>query len=120
MDTAILSIIPEGDPDLTPFLNELLRTNKPEQHSNTFWFPTPKNPGKLEDHTPLQTRILKELRELQEKEKLNSEDDIQSWMKFSKRFDGTDTLLTETEIHAVENTWSSTMICLPDIEWTLE
>ena len=56
--TAILSMIPEGDPDLTSHLNELLRTNKPEQQSNTFWFPTPKNPGKIADHTPKQTRIL--------------------------------------------------------------
>ena len=31
VDTAILSMIPEGDPDLTTYLNELLRANKPEQ-----------------------------------------------------------------------------------------
>ena len=66
VDTAILSMIPEGDPDLTTYLNELLRTSKPEQQSNAFWFPTPENPGQTEDHTPIQIRILKELRELQE------------------------------------------------------
>ena len=60
-------MIPEGDPDLTDYLSEILRTNKPEQQSNTFWFPTPENPGTTEDHTPIQTRIFKELRELQEK-----------------------------------------------------
>ena len=65
VDTAILSVIPEGDPDLITYLSELLRTNQPEQQSNTFWFPTPKNPGKTEDHTPIQTQTLKELRELQ-------------------------------------------------------
>ena len=36
VDTAILSMIPEGDPDLTTYLSELLRTNKQtgttEQH----------------------------------------------------------------------------------------
>ena len=31
VDTGVLSMIPEGDPDLTTYLNELLRTNKPEQ-----------------------------------------------------------------------------------------
>ena len=103
VDTAILSMIPEGDPDLTTYLTKLLRTNKPEQQSNTFWFPTPKNPGRTEDHTPIQTRILKELRELQEKEKLNQKDDVESRMNFSRRFDRTDTLLTETEKQAVEN-----------------
>ena len=39
----ILSIIPESDPDVTTYLNELLKTNKPEPHNNTLWFPTPKN-----------------------------------------------------------------------------
>ena len=46
VDMAILSMFPQGDPDLTAYLNELLRTNKPEQRNNTFWFPTRENPGK--------------------------------------------------------------------------
>ena len=65
---AILSMTPQDDPDLTAYLNELLRKNKPEQQENTFWFPTPENPGKPEDHTPIQTRILNELNELKDKE----------------------------------------------------
>ena len=68
VDMSILSMIPQGDPDLTAYLNELLRTNKPEQPENMFWFPTPDIPGKPEDHTPIQTRILKELNELKDKE----------------------------------------------------
>ena len=59
VDTAILSMIPEGDPDLVTYLTELLRKNKPDQQNNTFWFPTPENPGNTEDHTPIQTRILR-------------------------------------------------------------
>ena len=58
VDTAILSMIPAGDPDMVTYLTELLRTNKTDQQNNTFWFPTPKNPGNTEDHTPIQTRIL--------------------------------------------------------------
>ena len=58
---AILSMIAEGDPDLITNLIELLRTNKPDQQTNTFWFPIPENPGNTEEHTPIQTRILKEL-----------------------------------------------------------
>ena len=50
---AILSMIPQNDLDLTAYSNELLRTSKPEQQDNTFWFPTPENPGKPEDHTPI-------------------------------------------------------------------
>ena len=96
-------MIPQGDHDLTAYLNELLRTNKPEQQDNTFWFPTPENPGKLEDHTPIQTRILKELNELKDKEKLNPQESIESQTKFPRRFDWTDTLLIETEKQAMEN-----------------
>ena len=103
VDMAILSMIPEGDPDLVTYLTELLRTNKPDQQSNTFRFPTPENPGNTEDHTPIQTRILTELRKLQRREKLNPKDDSESQTEFSKRFDWTDTLLTETEKEAVED-----------------
>ena len=103
MDTAILSIIPEGDPDLVTYLTVLLITNKPDQQNNTFWFATPENPGNTEDHTRFQTRILTERPELQRREKLNPRDDIESRMELLKRFDWTDTTLTETEKQAVED-----------------
>ena len=101
VDMAILSMIPEGDPDLITYLTQLLRANKQDQQTNTFWFPTPANPGNTEEHT--QTRILKELCDLQLKEKLNPKDDIESRTEFLKRFDWTETLLTETEKQAVED-----------------
>ena len=78
VDTAILSMIPEGDPNLVTYLTELLKANRPDQQNNTFWFPTPGNPSNTEDHTPIQTRILTELRELQQKEKLNPKEDNES------------------------------------------
>ena len=81
VDMAILSMIPEGDPDLVTYLTELLRTNKPDQQNNAFWSPTPENPG----NTPIQTRILTELRELQRRENLNPKDDSESRTEFSKR-----------------------------------
>ena len=103
VDMAILSVIPEGYPDLVTYLTELLRTNKPDQQNNSFWFPTPANPGNTEDPTPIQTRILTELRELQRREKLNPKDNIELRTEFLKRFDWTDKLLTETEKQAVED-----------------
>ena len=103
VDMAILSMIPQGDSDLTTYLNELLRTNKPEQQANTFCVPTPENPVRPEDHNPIQTRILKELIELKDKEKFNPQDSTESQNKFLKRFDCTNTLLTETEKQAIED-----------------
>ena len=102
-DTAILSMIPEVDPDLIAYQGEILRTKKPHQQNNTFWFPAPENPGNTEDQTPIQTLILKELRELQQKEKLNPKNDIESRMDFLKWFDWTDTLLTKTDKQAVKD-----------------
>ena len=97
VDMAILSMIPQDNPDLTAYLNELLRTSKPEQQDNLFWFPTPENRGKPEDHTPIQTRILKKLNELKVKEKLNPQESSESPNKILKLFDWTDILLTDTE-----------------------
>ena len=57
----------------------------------------------MEDHTPIQTRRQKELRELQQKEKINPKHNAERKMQFLKRFDWTDTLLTETEKQAVED-----------------
>ena len=72
VDAATICMIPQGESDLTAYLNELLRTTKPEKQNNTFWFPTHENPGKPEDHTPIQTRILKEQNELKDKGKTHS------------------------------------------------
>ena len=102
VDMAILSMIPEGDPHMITYLTELLRTNKPDQQTNTFWFPTPENPGNTNEHTPIQARILRELSELQQKEKLNPKDDTESRIEFLKRFDWINTLLTGNEKQAVE------------------
>ena len=76
---------------------------KPEQQDNTFWFSIPENPGKPEDHTPIETRILKELNELKDKGKLNPQQSTESRTNFLKRFDWTDTLLAETEKQAIED-----------------
>ena len=103
VDMAILSMILQGDPDLTVYLNELLITNKPEQKNNKFRFPTPENPGKPEDHTRKQTRILKELNELRDKEKFNPQENTESRNKLLQRVDWTHTLLTKTEKQAFED-----------------
>ena len=65
--------------------------------------PTPEKTGKPEDHTPIQTRFLKKLYELKEKEKLNPQGITESRNKFFKQFDWTDLLVTETEEQAIED-----------------
>ena len=51
VDTANLSMIPEGDPDLNTYLTELLGMNKPDQQSNTFLFPATPHMVSSTSHT---------------------------------------------------------------------
>ena len=96
-------MIPKIDPDLTAYLNELLTTNKTEQQNKIFWFSTPEISGNPEDDTPIQKRISKESTELRDKEKTQSNREHRIPNKFLKRFDWTDTLLTEAEKQAIED-----------------
>ena len=77
-----LILIPECDLDVNTYQNQLLRTNKPQQQSNNFSFPTLENPGKTENLTPIQTRISRELQDLKEEKKLNPQNDTESEFKF--------------------------------------
>ena len=103
VDAAILSMSTESNPDLSTYLNEFLRKNKPEQQNKTISFPTTESSGKIEDQTPNQTQILKELYEFKEKEKLKPKDKTKSRIKFFERFHWTVTLLTEKEKKAFED-----------------
>ena len=103
VDMALFSMIPPDDPDLTAYLNKLLRMSKPEQWNNNFWLPTPENLGRPEDHTRIKTRILKQLIELEDKEEFNSEESTESQNNFQKWFGWTDRLLTEREKPAIDD-----------------
>ena len=119
VDMAILSMIPQGDPDLTAYLNELLRTNKSEQQDNTFWFPTPENPGKPDDLTPIQTRILKELNELKDKKNSIHKRAPNPETNFSNGLIGLTHFLQTRKNKQLKTFWLSIMIYSPDTEWIL-
>ena len=102
VDTAILKMMHDDDPELNLYLNELLRSNKQNQQDTNFGFPTPENRGNVEEHTPIQTRILNELNELRREEKLNPQDYPHFREEFLKQFSWKDTLLTLNEQNKVE------------------
>ena len=60
------------------YVNKLMKSNENEQNNENFWFPTPKNPGNEDEHTPIQRRISKEIRELNTKEELDLTKDQKS------------------------------------------
>ena len=85
------------------YINSLLKTSTTDEVNDTYWFPTPQNPGNEEEHTPIQTRILNELRELEQLEKLNPLEDTNSRDQFPIKFDWTDSTLQVHAKQAVDN-----------------
>ena len=71
-------------------------------HLRTSRKSTPEDPGEPQQHTPIQKRILSELINLQELEKLNPQDDPESRHQFLSIFDWTDSMLQSTEIARIE------------------
>ena len=43
------------------YASSLIKSTKPEDDKENYWFPTPKDPGDPQHHTPIQKRILSEL-----------------------------------------------------------
>ena len=52
----------------THYMNSLLKTSKFDEINETYWFPTPQNARHEQEHTPIQTHILSELRKIEQLE----------------------------------------------------
>ena len=83
-------------------LNQLMK-NQPSDEQETYWFPTPEQPGDPETNTPTQQRIYNEFMELKHFEHMNPNDNEESRTKFLKHFDWTDTTLSPIEKQPIED-----------------
>ena len=63
-------LLNENEEDAIYYVSSLLKANRNNDQYEQYWFPTPQNPGDEDSHTPIQRRILQELRNLQEAEQL--------------------------------------------------
>ena len=84
------------------YISSLLKTNKTPEATEQYWFPTPKNPGKVTEHTPLQKRIYQDLLTLQNLDQLNPQTDPESRETFLEKFDWKDSMLNPEEIASIE------------------
>ena len=84
------------------YASSLIKSPKTSDDSENYWFPTPEEPGDPQTHTPIQQRFLKELRNLQEVEKLDPQDNLESRKQLLANFDWTDSTLSPTEIAQIE------------------
>ena len=101
--TSVRHLLNNNHDDAILYINSLLKTSKTNEVNETYWFPTPQNVGNGTEHTPIQTRILNELRELEQLEKLNPLEDTNSRKQFPSKFDWTDFTLQPDGNQAVES-----------------
>ena len=103
VDIAALNLLTEHD-DVVTYINALMQVERPEDNKEKFWFPTPENPGNEQEHSPIQKRFVKELRELAELEKLDPTENDESRTKFLAIFKWTDSLIVGKDRDNLENT----------------
>ena len=93
VDIAAHNLLTQHD-DVVPYINALMQVERPQDNEEKFWYPTPENPGNELEHSPIQKRILTELRELAELEKRDQSESEESRNKFFSLFKWTDSLIT--------------------------
>ena len=100
---SVRQLLNSNHDDANHYINSLLKTSEDNEVNETYWFPTTQNPGNETEHTPIQTRILNELRELEQLEKLNPFENINSRNQFLSNFHWTESTLQLEAKQAVEN-----------------
>ena len=101
--TSVRHLLNKNHDNAILYIKSLLKTSKTEEVNEIYWFPTPQNPGNEQEHTPIQTRILNELRELEHLEQLNPLEDTNSRKQFLSNFHWTDSTLQPDAKQAVED-----------------
>ena len=101
--TSVRHLLNNNHNDAIHYINSLLKTSKTDEVNETYWFPTPQNPGNEKEHMPIQTRILSELRELEQLVKVNPLEDSDSQNQFLSIFDWIDSTLQPDAKQAVEH-----------------
>ena len=101
--TSVRHLLNNNHNDAIRYINSLLKTSKIDEVNETYWFRTPKNPGNEKEHTPIQARILNELRELEHLEKLNPPENTEFRHQFLSNFHWTNSTLQPNAKQAVEN-----------------
>ena len=56
--TPVRHLLNNNHDDAILYINILLKTSKTDEVNETYWFPTPQNPGNEQEHTPIQTHNL--------------------------------------------------------------
>ena len=101
--TSVRHLLSDNHDDAFHYIKSLLKTSKTDEVNETYWFPTLQKPGNEEEHTRIQTRILIELRDLEQLAQLNPLGDTDSRNQFQFNFHWTDSTLQPEAKQDVEN-----------------
>ena len=102
VDPAMLSFMIQHEDTTEIYINELLKVPSQNSEQESYWFPTPEDPGDPTTYTPIQQRIYTELLELEQLEKLNPQDSETSKESFLSNFDWSDTTLSREQRQQIE------------------
>ena len=98
LNSAALKVLAEDNTEqASEYVNELLKSSEKPQTTQNFWFPTPNNPGDPASHTPIQSRILREIEELENIQKLNPHNSPEDRAAFLANFKWTDSQLGDAD-----------------------
>ena len=101
------------------YIDSLLKAKRNNDQNEQYLFPTPENSRDEMSHTPIQQRMLRELRNLQQAEKLNPQDEIESRRKFLSASTGRTQCYNSMKSNKLRLFWWNSMISLPTIDLTL-
>ena len=101
--TSVRHLLNNNHDDRIHYINCLLKTWKTDEVNETYRFQAQQNLGNEKDNTPIQTRILNELRELEQLENLNPLEDTNSQDQFLSNFHWTDFTLQMDGKQTVED-----------------
>ena len=102
VDPAMLSFMIQHEYTTEIYINELLKVPSQNPEQESYWFPTPEDPGDPTTYTPIQQRIYTELLELKQLKKLNPQDNEASKESFLSNFDWSDLTLSPEERQQTE------------------
>ena len=98
LNSAFLKVLAEDNTEQAlEYVNELLKSSEKPQTTQNFWFPTPDNPGDPSTHTSIQSRILREIEELENIQKLNPHNSSEDRAAFLANFKWTDSQLSDKD-----------------------
>ena len=103
VDIAALNLL-TGLDDVVMYINTLMQVERPEDNEEKFWFATPENSGNESEHSPIHKRILFELRDLAELEKLDLKENEESRTKFLSMSKRTNSIITVEDCENLEST----------------